>query len=78
MAVSIGFGGSFFKSRELRAVIGDENGEQTRGLRCTRILAYEVFAAGRFEKGVDTAGAEAPRRTTGATVRRPNGVNPLN
>jgi len=27
MAVSIGFGGSFFKSRELRAVIGDENGD---------------------------------------------------
>jgi len=53
--VSIGFGGSFFKSRELRAVIGDETASK-----------------------LDTAGAEEPRRTTGATVRRPNGVNPLN
>jgi hypothetical protein len=33
-------GSSFFKSCELRAVIGDENSEQARGLRCARILAH--------------------------------------
>jgi hypothetical protein len=41
MAVSIGFGGSFFKSRELRAVIGDENGEQTRYGGCGGAEAHD-------------------------------------
>src|SRR6476659_8518543 len=41
MAVSIGFGGSFFKSRELRAVIGDANGEQTRYGGCGGAEAHD-------------------------------------
>jgi hypothetical protein len=43
---------SFVKGRQLCAIIGDEDGEQACRLRRTRVLADEVFAAGRLEKAL--------------------------
>jgi len=41
---------SMTERRELCAAIGNKDGEQTRGLGCTRILTHEMFAAGRLEE----------------------------
>ncbi len=43
---------SFVKGRQLCAIIGDEDGEQACRFRSTRVLADEVFAAGRLEKAL--------------------------
>ena len=46
------FLGSLVKGRQLCAVVGDEDGEQARGLRSTRIFADEMFTAGRLEEAL--------------------------
>src|SRR5690349_11768628 len=43
---------SFVVALEDGAVIGDEDGEQAGRLGCARVLADEVFAAGRFEEAL--------------------------
>src|SRR5579863_6646355 len=50
-----------------RAVVGDEYGEQTRGLLRTCVFAHEMLAAGRLEEGF--AGAVNPRWTGRGVLR---------
>jgi hypothetical protein len=73
MAVSIGFGGSFFKSRELRAVIGDENGEQTRYGGCGGAEAHDRSncAPTKWRKSTQLSRSRRVLRTAGmGQVRR--------
>ena len=67
MAVSIGFGGSFFKSRELRAVIGDENGEQTRYGGCGGAEAHDRrnCAPTKWRKSTQLSRSRRVLRTAG-------------
>jgi hypothetical protein len=67
MAVSIGFGGSFFKSRELRAVIGDENGEQTRYGGCGGAEAHDRSncAPTKWRKSTQLSRSRRVLRTAG-------------
>jgi len=65
--VSIGFGGSFFKSRELRAVIGDENGEQTRYGGCGGAEAHDRSncAPTKWRKSTQLSRSRRVLRTAG-------------
>ncbi len=42
--------GSLIEGCQLRAVIGDEDSEQARRLRCARILADEMLTSGWLEE----------------------------
>src|SRR6187200_2614383 len=63
---------SFVADGQLRAVIGDEDGEQTRGLRRAGVLTDEMLATWRLEEGL--AGlvdrGRSGRRVLGADFAR--------
>ena len=62
---------SFVKGRQLRAIIGDEDGEQACRFRSTRVLADEVFAAGRLTwNGRGLLAGEARRSRAGTAKVR--------